>query len=98
MHEDEAREKLRPRAERDVHAKLLLDRAGAQLGIEVGDDELADQIGKILAAAGQHREQIRDRYAEPKVRDALRSDLRRARTLERLIASADVTEVEPRAE
>lgn len=97
-HEGEAREKLRPRAERDVHARLLLDRAGAQLAIEVGDEELAEQIGKILAAAGQHREQLRERYADPHVRDAFRSDLRRARTLERLIASADVTEVEPRPE
>lgn len=98
MHEDEAREKLRPRAVRDVHARLLLDRIGVQLGIEISDDELAEQVGKILAAAGQHREKLREHYAEPHVRDALRSDLRRARTLERLIASADVTEVEPRVE
>jgi trigger factor len=97
-HEDEAREKLRPRAERDVHARLLLDRVGAQLGIEVSEEELAEQIGKVVAAAGQHREKLRERYAEPHVRDALRSDLRRARTLDRLIASADVTEVEPRAD
>jgi trigger factor len=97
-HEDEAREKLRPRAERDVHARLLLDRIGAQLGIEVADEEVAEQIGKLLAAAGQHREHLRERYAEPYVRDALRSDLRRTRTLERLIGSADVTEVEPRVE
>jgi trigger factor len=98
MHEDEAREKLRARAERDVHARVLLDRVGTQLGVEVPDEELADQIGKLLAAAGQHREHLRDRYAEPHVRDALRSDLRRTRTLERLIGSADVTEVEPRVE
>lgn len=97
-HEDEAREKLQKRAERDVHARLLLDRAGVQLGVEVPDEDLAEQIGKILAAAGQHREQLRERYADPHVRDALRSDLRRTRTLEQLVGSADVTEVEPRAD
>ena len=97
-HEDEAREKLRSRAERDVHARLLLDRIGAQLEIEIGDEEVAEQIGKLLTAAGQHREKLRERYSEPHVRDALRSDLRRARTLERLIDSAVVTEVEPRVD
>jgi trigger factor len=72
-HEEEAREKLQKRAERDVHARLLLDRVGTQLGIEIPDDELADQIGKVLASAGQHREHLRERYADSHVRDALRN-------------------------
>lgn len=95
-HEAEARDKLRPRAEREVRRDLLLDVVARQLGIEVGDDELAEQIGKIVASGGKHAEHLREHYAHDHARDAVRSEMRRARTLERLLASADVTEVEPR--
>jgi trigger factor len=95
-HEAEAREKMRPRAEREVRRDLLLDAIAKQLGVEVGDDELADQIGRIVASGGKHAEHLREHYAHDHARDAVRSEMVRGRTLERLLASADVTEVEPR--
>jgi trigger factor len=96
-HEAEARDKMRPRAEREVRRDLLLDAIAKQLGIEVGDDELAEQLGRIIASGGKHAEHLREHYAHDHARDAVRSEMVRGRTLERLLASADVTEVEPRA-
>jgi trigger factor len=87
-HEAEAREKLRPRAERDVGVGLLLDALSNQLGIEVTDDELAERIGRHVAAAGRHAEKLREHYAHDHARDAVRSDLRRAKALEKLVDSA----------
>lgn len=95
-HEKEARDKMRPRAEREVRRDLLLDVIAKQLGIEVSDEDLADQIGRIVASSGRHAEHLREHYAHDHARDALRSEMVRSRTLERLLASADVTEVEPR--
>ncbi len=95
-HEKEAREKMRPRAEREVRRDLLLDAIAKQLGIEVSDEELAEQIGRIVASSGRHAEHLREHYAHEHARDALRTEMVRSRTLERLLASADVTEVETR--
>jgi trigger factor len=89
-HEREARDKLRPRAERDVRVGLLLDAVADQLAVEVGDDELAERIGRLLAAAGRHREQLREHYAHDHARDAVRSEMRRAKALEKLVQNADI--------
>ncbi|HZR83337.1 MAG TPA: trigger factor [Candidatus Binatia bacterium] len=89
-HETEAREKLQARAERDVRIGLLLDALAAQLEVEITDDELADRIGKLLNAAGRHRERLREHYAEEHARDALRSEMRRAKALEKLVAGAAI--------
>ncbi len=94
-HETEAREKLRPRAERDVRAGLLLDVLAGQLEVEVGDDELAERIGRVLAAAGSHREQMREHYAQEHARDAVRSELRRVKALEKLVGLAAIDDGEP---
>ncbi|HEY8514919.1 MAG TPA: trigger factor [Candidatus Binatia bacterium] len=97
-HEAEAREKLRPRAERLVRRDLLLDAVANQLAIEVTDDELAEQIGRIVASAGKHADHLREHYAHDHARDAVRADMRRARALERLVERADVREGEPSRE
>jgi trigger factor len=91
-HEDEVREKIRSRAEREVRAQLILDALAGQLDVTIGDDELAERIGQIAAAAGDHREQVREHYAHEHARDAVRSEMRRSRTLERLVSLADVSE------
>jgi trigger factor len=96
--EQEAREKLRPRAEREVHAALLLDALAEQRHVEIGDEELADHLGKLVAGAGKLRDQAREHYRHEHARDAVRAELRRARVLEQLVREADVKEVAQRAE
>lgn len=93
-HEHEARDKMRPRAERDVRRDMLLDVAAKQLGIAVSDEELAEQIGRIVASGGKHAEQLREHYGHDHARDAVRTEMARGRTLEQLLARADVTDVD----
>jgi trigger factor len=93
-HEHEARDKLRPRAEREVRRDLLLDAIATQQGITVSDDELAEQIGRIVASGGKHADQLREHYAHDHARDAVRSEMARGRTLEHILSLAEVTEVE----
>ena len=95
-HETEAREKLRPRAEREVRRDLLLDVVGRQLDVRVTDEELAEQIGNIVASGGKHADRLREHYAHDHARDAVRTEMTRGRTLERLVSLADVTEVDAR--
>ena len=94
-YEEEARGKLKTRAEREVASDLLLDRIAEQDGVEVSDEELAEQIGKILASGGKNRDQLREHYEHDHARDAVRSQMKRSRTLERLVSLADVKDVEP---
>ena len=93
-HEHEARDKLRPRAEREVRRDLLLDGAAKQLEIAVSDEELAVQIGRIIASGGKHADHLREHYGHDHARDAVRTEMTRGRTLEQLLARADVTEVD----
>ena len=93
-YEEEARGKLKERAEREVASDLLLDRVAEKDGVEVSDEELAEQIGKILASGGQNSDQLREHYQHDHARDAVRSQMKRARTLERLVSLADVKDVD----
>ncbi|MFM7143096.1 MAG: trigger factor, partial [Alphaproteobacteria bacterium] len=89
-HETEARGKLLPRAEREVRVGLLLDALARQLEVEVSDGDLAERIGRILAGAGRHRDQLREHYQHEHARDAVRSEMRRAAALERAVERAAV--------
>jgi trigger factor len=95
-HETEAREKLRPRAEREVRRDLLLDVVGRQLDVRVNDEELAEQLGRIIASGGKHADHLREHYAHDHARDAVRTEMSRGRALEQLLSLADVKEVDAR--
>ncbi|MDG2305151.1 MAG: trigger factor [Candidatus Binatia bacterium] len=93
-YEEEARGKLKERAEREVASDLLLEGLAEQDEVEVSDEELADQIGQILASGGKNSDQLREHYQHGHARDAVRSQMKRARTLERLVSIADVKDVD----
>lgn len=92
-HEAEAREKLAPRAERDVRVGLLLDALVRQFGVEVSDDDLAERIGRIVASSGRNHEQVREHFSHEHARDAVRSEMLRARALEKIVSGADIRDV-----
>ena len=89
-HEAEAKGKLAPRAERDVRVGLMLDALARQLDVEVSDEDLAGRIGRILAGAGRHRDQLSEHYRHEHARDAVRAEMRRSAALEQLVARAAV--------
>ena len=95
-HEAEAREKLMPRAEREVRANILLEHLSSQLAVEVEDEEPWRRESPRLWNLQAHRP------IEPEgVFRAIRKSriptgqLQRSQTLEKLVESAEITEVHP---
>ena len=87
-----AREKLRPRAEREVRANILLEHLAEQLEIAVDEEAVATEVSKIVESAGEQADRAREYFANPTNSESLRGQLQRARTLEKLVAGAEITE------
>jgi trigger factor len=88
------RTEVRPRAEREVRADLLLDAIAAARGVEVDDAAVEAEIEALAARQGQAPERIRAFYERPEARRALRIRLGRERALALVLADAKVV---PRA-
>lgn len=89
------REQVRPQAEREVRADLLLDAVAAQQAVEVTD---ADVEGEIVAMAARERqapERLRAFYERAEAREALRARLRRVRALEHVVSLARIDPARP---
>jgi len=84
------RERLRPRAEREVRADLLLDAVASREGVDVTDDDVAREIDAMATEDGQARERVRALYERPEARDALRARLRRQRAMEHVLSGARI--------
>lgn len=91
-HEDEAREKLQPRAEREVRANILLEHLAEQLSVAVDDEGLAAEVSKIVESAGEQADRAREYFADSANSESLRGQLQRSQTLEKLVAAAELTE------
>lgn len=90
------REQLRPRAERQVRADLLLDALAEREGVTVSDDEVHAAIDAIAARERQVPERVRALYHRPEAHDALHQRLVRERALARLVEQAKITDVDAR--
>jgi len=88
------RQEVRPRAEREVRADLLLDAVAATRGVEIGDDAIDAEIDALAHRQQQEPERIRTFYKRPEARMALRTRLGRDRALAQVLAEAKVV---PRA-
>jgi trigger factor len=84
------RDQVRPRAERDVRADLLLDAVVERDGLLPDDDEVTREIERYAAQEQQSPERIRALYQNPDARAAVRGRLARHRALERLLSSAKI--------
>ena len=92
------REELRPRAEQDVRAELILEAIAAREGLAVADDEVSAEIDAIAQREQQAPERLRALYDRPEARAALRARLLRERALERVVTAARIVPAETRAE
>jgi trigger factor len=84
------REQLRPRAERDVRADLLLDAIADRDGLAPGEEEVSSEINALAERERQSPERVRALYERPEARSALRVRLGRQRALERLVSAARI--------
>lgn len=87
------REDLRPRAERQVRAALVLETLAEREKLEVSDADLEQRVEAMAAQAGDHAERLRAAYRKDEIRDELRSRLVRESALEWLVARAAIEDV-----
>ena len=85
------RKDVRPRAEHEVRAELLLDAIAAARGVSIDDTALDAEIDTLALRQQQAPERIRAFYERPEARHALRSRLGRERTLELVLSDAKIT-------
>lgn len=84
------RAEVRPRAERDIRAELVLDAIAAVRNVTVGDDDLDGEIAALAERQRQAPERLRAFYERPEARNALRARLGRERALSLVLADAKV--------
>jgi trigger factor len=82
---------VRPRAEREVRADLLLDAIAAARGVTIDDTAVDGEIDTLARRQQQAPERIRAFYERPEARQALRTRLMRDRALSLVLSEATVT-------
>jgi trigger factor len=82
--------RLRPVAERQVRADLLLDALAERDGVVVADAEVTAEVEAMAAREGRVVERLRAFYERPEARAALRTKMARDRALANLVAAARV--------
>lgn len=87
------RQQIRPRAERDVRAELILDAVAEREGMTVEDDALDAEVNAMAAREGQAPERVRAFYDRPEARAALRARIIRQRALDHVLGSAKIVPV-----
>jgi trigger factor len=81
---------VRPRAEKEVRADLLLDAIAAARGVTIDDTDLDAEIDTLAHRQQQAPERIRSFYERPEARHALRNRMTRERTLALVLGEAKV--------
>jgi trigger factor len=89
------REQVRPQAEREVRADLLLDALASREAIEVTDGDVDAEIAAMAARERQAPERLRAINDRPEARDALRTRMRRVRALEHAVSLARIEPARP---
>jgi trigger factor len=87
---EKLRAEARPGAERRVREYLLLDAIADREGIQVSDTELEAEFKRAAAERGVEPAVLREQMAKAGGIDALRDEMRLARAVDLLIASAKV--------
>jgi trigger factor len=92
---EDLRKELRPHAERQVKATLLLEKIAETEKVEVPDADVQKRIEESARAAGDRGSAVRQYYARPDARESLKSQMVMDRTIELLLDRAATKEVEP---
>jgi trigger factor len=87
---EKLRSEARPGAERRVREYLLLDAIAEREGLQVADSELDVEIRRAAAERGVEPVTLREQMAKVGGIDALRDEMRLAKAVDLLIASAKV--------
>ncbi len=88
---EQLRADVRPRAEREVRADLILDAIAAARGVTIDDTAVDGEIDTLARRQQQAPERIRAFYERPEARQALRNRMTRERALALVLSEAVVT-------
>ena len=91
---DKARDSLKEQAGYDLRGSLLLERIADEENIEVGDQEIDDEINAVAAASRQTPEQVRAILTKQGGERSIAGRLRNRKALDVLVANARVTDEE----
>jgi trigger factor len=94
---EETRKRLETRAIRQVQATLLIEKISQLEKIEVTDREVQERVDQLARAAGDRAKPVRETYSRADSRDDLRAQMVFDRTLDFLLARAQVKEIDPPA-
>src|SRR6266446_7309978 len=95
---DKARDSLKEQASYDLRSSLLLERIADEEQIEVGDQEIEDEINAMADASRQSPEQVRAVLTKQGGERSIAGRLRNGKALDFLVANASVTDEEWREE
>lgn len=89
-----AREELKPQAEVDVRATMLMEKIAEAENITVSDEEIDVEIEAIATASRQSKEQVRAALTKDGGERSIAQRLRNRKALDLLIENARVTDAE----
>jgi trigger factor len=88
----ELAQRYRPGVERSLKRSVLLDAVARQEKLEATEEEVAEEIGRMVQAEPRQASRIRARYASAERREALRDSLRERKGLDWIIQEAEIQE------
>ena len=91
---EKMKSELRPTAERNVKAALILGNIAAQNNIDVDEKELSESFEDMAEESGHPVETVRKYYEANDLIETYRQTLIKEKTLKYLVENASVTEVE----
>lgn len=84
------REGMKPEAEEDVRAQLILAEIGRQEGLEVASEEIDEEIGRIASGTDQPEEKVRQYFLQDERMEGLKDQVLRRKALKLVVEHARV--------
>jgi trigger factor len=88
--EKELEQRYRPQVERSLRRELLLGAVARQEALEVGDEEVGQEIDRMAQAEPRQAARVRARYQSSERRESLRESLLERKALDWLINAAEI--------
>ncbi len=88
-------ERYRPGVEQSLRREILLDGVARQEKLEVGDEEVGEEIQRMAQADPRQAARVRARYQSAERREALRDSLLERKALDWLIDAAEIQDERP---
>jgi trigger factor len=87
---EDMREAQRERAEREVRGTFILDRISETEKIEVGEDEINQELEQYAASMNQSLDALRARLTKEGAIDSIKEQVKNRKALDLVIASAEI--------